>query len=228
MKLLSATVAALGLMAASPGYAEIVNLPASANQGILVHNPGPETTGPEVIANLGAGGPNIVHFNGDTTGAANEFRLQNGQGQADITAAEMTPGGTPNDTFDILSGNIFLTGNEGMSWIELGLTGTDSGTVDFILTDNLGNDWNFFDLVLGEGNTHFGFQALNNQLITNLFYSIDNPPGGITTIKQVRILREGDAPVVPEPATWAMMIMGFGAVGYSIRRRRKTKLAQIA
>jgi hypothetical protein len=30
--------------------------------------------------------------------------------------------------------------------------------------------------------------------------------------------------VVPEPATWAMMILGFGAVGSTIRRRR-TRLA---
>ncbi|MBS0478382.1 MAG: PEPxxWA-CTERM sorting domain-containing protein [Proteobacteria bacterium] len=27
-------------------------------------------------------------------------------------------------------------------------------------------------------------------------------------------------PGVPEPATWAMMIMGFGAIGFAIRRRR--------
>jgi hypothetical protein len=27
---------------------------------------------------------------------------------------------------------------------------------------------------------------------------------------------------VPEPATWAMMLMGFGAVGFSMRRARKT------
>ena len=231
MKLLSATVAAFGLISASPAFADIVNLPASANQGILVHNPGPETIGAEVIANLGAGGPNIVHFNGDTTGAGDEFRLQNGQGQADITAAEQTPGGNPNDTFDILNGNIFLTGNEGMTWIELGLTGTDNGTVDFVLTDNLGNDWNFMDLVLGEGDTHFGFQAVNGQFITNLFYSIDDPPGGITTIKQVRILRAGDTTVVPEPGTWAMMLLGFGAAGYALRsrrRRRTDELTQVA
>lgn len=35
---------------------------------------------------------------------------------------------------------------------------------------------------------------------------------------------------VPEPATWAMMLFGFGAVGFGMRRRnaRKTALTQIA
>lgn len=28
---------------------------------------------------------------------------------------------------------------------------------------------------------------------------------------------------VPEPTTWAMMVMGFGAVGFSLRRRQKTQ-----
>lgn len=32
---------------------------------------------------------------------------------------------------------------------------------------------------------------------------------------------------VPEPATWAMMIIGFGALGYVIRRRRLTMTAKI-
>jgi hypothetical protein len=31
--------------------------------------------------------------------------------------------------------------------------------------------------------------------------------------------------VVPEPATWAMMIMGFGLVGFAARRRRATAVA---
>jgi hypothetical protein len=30
----------------------------------------------------------------------------------------------------------------------------------------------------------------------------------------------GGGPVIPEPATWAMMIAGFGLVGASLRRRR--------
>ena len=30
----------------------------------------------------------------------------------------------------------------------------------------------------------------------------------------------GDAGAVPEPSTWAMMLLGFGAVGFAMRRRR--------
>jgi hypothetical protein len=33
---------------------------------------------------------------------------------------------------------------------------------------------------------------------------------------------------VPEPGTWAMMLLGFGAAGYAMRRRRVPVLAQAA
>ena len=33
---------------------------------------------------------------------------------------------------------------------------------------------------------------------------------------------------VPEPATWAMMLLGFGAVGFAMRRRRQPALLQLA
>lgn len=36
------------------------------------------------------------------------------------------------------------------------------------------------------------------------------------------------AGAVPEPATWAMLVGGFGLVGASMRRRRRTGVAQIA
>lgn len=36
------------------------------------------------------------------------------------------------------------------------------------------------------------------------------------------------APPVPEPATWAMMLLGFGAIGYAMRRRRRPALMQVA
>jgi formylmethanofuran dehydrogenase subunit C len=39
----------------------------------------------------------------------------------------------------------------------------------------------------------------------------------------------GDAvSAVPEPATWTLMLLGFGAVGFNMRRHRPYRLAQIA
>lgn len=49
--------------------------------------------------------------------------------------------------------------------------------------------------------------------------------GGSLTQTSERIV---DTPAVPEPATWAMMILGVGAVGYSLRRRRVTFGAAVA
>lgn len=33
---------------------------------------------------------------------------------------------------------------------------------------------------------------------------------------------------IPEPATWGMMLLGFGVIGFAIRRRRRPTLIQIA
>ena len=44
----------------------------------------------------------------------------------------------------------------------------------------------------------------------------------------VLITPPGSPQVVPEAVTWAMMLVGFAAVGYSMRRRRKAFLPQVA
>ena len=36
------------------------------------------------------------------------------------------------------------------------------------------------------------------------------------------------AQAVPEPSTWALMLLGFGAIGVAMRRRRRPALAQVA
>ncbi|MBY0520051.1 MAG: PEPxxWA-CTERM sorting domain-containing protein, partial [Sphingomonas sp.] len=40
-----------------------------------------------------------------------------------------------------------------------------------------------------------------------------------TQLSQVQNFNLGVTPAVPEPATWAMMIGGFGIVGGAMRRR---------
>ena len=228
--LLKAAVAASALMLASPALADITINAASDDQGVLVHGTGVEQNGPTVTGALGANGPQIVNFDADTTSLINDnVRLQDGEGQADVTGAEITLGGTPNDTYSMLSGNIYLNNGDGMSWIEFALTSGDAGTVDFYITDMNGDITEFLDQVIGEGDTFFAFAATGGDLIDNVFWEADSPLD-IDILKQVRILREDETTVVPEPGTWAMMLMGFGLAGFAMRRRRRdgSKLAQVA
>jgi hypothetical protein len=57
-------------------------------------------------------------------------------------------------------------------------------------------------------------------------YSATLTAGGhsLTTYAQIG----SGAPDVPEPATWAMMLLGFGGIGAALRRSRKPVLAQLA
>ena len=52
---------------------------------------------------------------------------------------------------------------------------------------------------------------------TNLFGS---PNGAGLTVSAVAV-----AGAVPEPATWAMMLAGFGGIGFALRRRSKVRMA---
>jgi choice-of-anchor A domain-containing protein len=76
-----------------------------------------------------------------------------------------------------------------------------------------------------------GWGAINGQVVVGDFYS----DHGSTTIKDVAFAGGLLAPIassaghvsaaVPEPAAWAMMILGFGAIGAVLRRRAASKLA---
>lgn len=230
---LRCSIAALALMASAPAFAEIVEANASDSQGTLVHgNGGKADVGTDITGTLGAGpdAPEVVHFTGNTTasGDVNDVRLQQGAGQAELTGAVMSG----NQDYALISGDIFLTDNAGMEWIELALQDVSGGTVEFTLSalDAMGNaetDAFFSYLLDPNGENKFAFAALNGESITNLSYNIVGGTAG--SIRQVRIASaDAGVPAVPEPATWAMMLFGFGAVGFSMRRRRQPLLAQIA
>lgn len=88
-------------------------------------------------------------------------------------------------------------------------------TWDIVLNgyDQFGNVFteSFGDIT---NNQFFNWVASGGQRITSIDFRTD----GDVAMGQLRL--GGIAAVVPEPATWAMMIVGFGGVGAIMRRRR--------
>jgi hypothetical protein len=75
----------------------------------------------------------------------------------------------------------------------------------------------------GSGTISLGFSSLPDQITLGnylvRYQQVNGSGSGIGT----------PVAAVPEPATWALMLLGFGAIGATMRRQRKTvPLAQIA
>jgi hypothetical protein len=65
------------------------------------------------------------------------------------------------------------------------------------------------------------------------FYLWNNATAGSIRLTDTQgysnaVLYRSTTPPVPEPATWAMMLLGFGAIGMAMSRRRNPVLAQVA
>lgn len=54
--------------------------------------------------------------------------------------------------------------------------------------------------------------------------SVNNANGYCCGVAPVNL----NVAAVPEPATWAMMLMGFGAIGFTMRRKRTALIPQLA
>ena len=67
---------------------------------------------------------------------------------------------------------------------------------------------------------HFQFQATSTSQ-TLSFLSVGTPFG----LPPIAVLDGVSLTAVPEPTTWAMMLLGFGGIGAMIRRRRQTLVA---
>lgn len=91
-------------------------------------------------------------------------------------------------------------------------------TIDFTIIDNEDQVFNFNNVTM-DPSGFIAFRGINGESIKSVSFLVDN--GG--TYQEFRQLRLDVSPgVIPEPATWAMMITGFGLVGGAIRRRRST------
>jgi hypothetical protein len=80
--------------------------------------------------------------------------------------------------------------------------------------------------VNGSGNSiSFTTGTLDPGAIYRLSFNSNYPAGGGVTTGNGSFYA---AAAVPEPATWGLMLLGFGGMGMVLRRRRRPTLAQIA
>lgn len=79
-------------------------------------------------------------------------------------------------------------------------------------------DTNALSTISTDGNGDFGLQSFR---VTGL-----GPDGASTFNGDFQLLTSGQIEIaaVPEPATWALMIIGFGMVGGAVRARRRQAL----
>lgn len=131
--------------------------------------------------------------------------------------------------FDFNDNTFFVNGVSFGNWSSVATTRTnDTGTVQISSGTGFGNSilsTGFFTLSdagslsnlfasLGGGSLAFTlFDVDPNDNFYDFTLGVD---GSLIDIGQGPIVTPG----IPEPATWAMMVLGFGAIGTAIRRRR--------
>jgi hypothetical protein len=129
--------------------------------------------------------------------------------------------------FEVTNDRAFVPGMAGYSGPLAGLNFAISGDgtgVEFSIANEL------FTGPIG-GLTYYGgqdFPSVGDDIVLRLSQSFNYTVAGGASYGPDRLGRVtlgAEAGAVPEPATWAMMISGFGMVGGAMRRRAKTSVS---
>jgi hypothetical protein len=207
----AAAAVAVGIGIAAPAQADIVMVDASAIQGknILFNNGTQNATTVVGFTN------STPSFSIDITSGGAILRASGGQ--ASVSGALDASTQNKNDTVNLTQFQLELTQDDlTFGDVEFRLFGGDATEADFTLVDDAGTTFTFNDQAI-TGDGRFGFQAIKGQSIASVSFTVNG-----TGIQEVRQIRVGPAVApIPEPATWAMMLGGFGLIGAASRRRSR-------
>lgn len=221
-KILMTGAAAFGMALSAPAMADIVQVDANSitNTNVLFN-------GADQSNNIVQGVLNNAFSTPLTFTGAGGAILRASGGQASITGDLDGATNSPNDTLELFGLSFGLTSNATFGNVEVNLFKGTADAVTFTLVDDGGAVFTFDNLALGNGQNRFGFAAVAGQSIRSVAFATIG--GGIQDVRQVRVgLSAGTTPgnpdAVPEPATWALLLGGFGMIGAAARRRTRTSV----
>jgi hypothetical protein len=113
---------------------------------------------------------------------------------------------------------LFTLADAGLAFTsaQFNLDAAEDGTTSIFAYDQFGNGFGGNFSVGVNGGNIFNVAASNGQRIQSIVVMSN---ADLNDVSQVRL--SGISALVPEPASWAMMIMGFGAAGAVVRQRRR-------
>ena len=98
-----------------------------------------------------------------------------------------------------------------------------SGSLTFSVLEGDAQLTTISNISVGAGSNYFTLVASNGQTIQSV--AVTDVGGSFASASQ---FRASVAPTgVPEPATWAMMLLGFGSIGFKLRRRRSRSASSL-
>ena len=151
-------------------------------------------------------------------------------GTSKVTGGQIVTGTNPyNYEAPGLTSTGYYLSSSPASTAVLSLSDFAAGITSFSFVWGTVDNYNTISFLDRVGNTiasvtgaALGTPALTPQFVTFSFTGTDQGVGSVqfaSTSNAFEIDNIAIAPV-PEPATWAMMILGFGVVGFAMRRRR--------